>query len=98
MKVNPPMSNLEASQAEKITTLYVTSWCPYCYNVKRWLDSHGVPYEAINIEEHEDAAQYVMSVNDGNQTVPTVIFPDGSVETNPSATYLAKKFPQVASK
>lgn len=92
------MPNLENTQTEKITTMYVTSWCPYCRNVKRWLDSHGVPFEAINIEEHEDAAQYVMSVNGGNQTVPTVIFPDGSVVTNPNATVLAQKFPQAVTK
>ena len=92
------MSNIETPQTEKITTMYVTSWCPYCRNVKRWLDSHGVPFESINIEENEEAAQFVMSVNGGNQTVPTVIFPDGSVETNPGAPVLMKKFPQTASK
>ncbi|HEX4204281.1 MAG TPA: mycoredoxin [Ktedonobacteraceae bacterium] len=91
------MPDLETPQKEKITTMYVTSWCPYCRNVKRWLDSHGVPFVSINIEENEDAAQFVRSVNGGNQTVPTVVFPDGSVETNPGALYLAKKFPQTIS-
>jgi mycoredoxin len=98
MKEKPLMSNNETTQTEKITTMYVTSWCPYCRNVKRWLDSHGVPFESINIEESEEAAQFVMSVNDGNQTVPTVVFPDGSVETNPGAPLLMAKFPQTISK
>jgi mycoredoxin len=97
MKEKPPMSNNETTQTEKITTMYVTSWCPYCRNVKRWLDSHGVPFESINIEENEEAAQFVMSVNGGNQTVPTVVFPDGSVETNPGAPLLMTKFPQTIS-
>jgi len=30
------------------------------------------------------AADYVMQVNGGNQTVPTVVFPDGTAATNPS--------------
>jgi mycoredoxin len=98
MKEKPPMSNNETAQPEKITTMYVTSWCPYCRNVKRWFDSHGVPFESINIEESEEAAQFVMSVNGGNQTVPTVVFPDGSVETNPGAPILLQKFPQTISK
>jgi mycoredoxin len=90
------MSDLTNSQSEKITTMYVTSWCPYCRNVKRWLDSHNVPYETINIEEVAEAAEFVMSVNGGNQTVPTVVFPDGSVQTNPDAAFLKSKFPQYA--
>lgn len=88
------MPDIEASQSENTTTMYMTSWCPYCRNVKRWLDTHNVPYTAVNIEENEDAARFVMSVNGGNQTVPTVVFPDKSVITNPNAAQLAQKFPQ----
>jgi mycoredoxin len=89
-------ANTATPQTEQKTVMYVTSWCPYCKHVKRWLDTHGVPYETVNIEEHEDAAEYVMSVNGGNRTVPTVVFPDGSVQTNPNASYLAGKFPDFA--
>ena len=39
----------------------------------------------VDIERDPAAADFVMSVNGGNQTVPTVVFPDGSVMTNPSA-------------
>jgi mycoredoxin len=38
----------------------------------------------VDIEHDPDAADFVMSVNGGNQTVPTVKFPDGSALTNPS--------------
>jgi Glutaredoxin-like protein len=92
------MPDIEASQSENTTTMYMTSWCPYCRNVKRWLDTHNVPYTAVNIEENEDAAKFVMSVNGGNQTVPTVVFPDKSVITNPNASQLAQKFPQAVSR
>jgi mycoredoxin len=40
----------------------------------------------VDIERDEAAAEFVMSVNGGNQTVPTVLFPDGTALTNPSAT------------
>jgi mycoredoxin len=36
------------------------------------------------VEANPAAAQVVMSVNGGNQTVPTLVFPDGSAATNPS--------------
>ena len=39
----------------------------------------------VDIERDEAACEFVMSVNGGNQTVPTVVFPDGAVLTNPSA-------------
>ncbi len=61
---------------------------------KRWFDSHGIPYEYINIEEDEDAAQFVAQVNKGMQSVPTIIFPDGSVLVEPSPRQLAAKFSQ----
>ena len=65
-------------------TMYSTTWCGYCRRLKGALDREGIPYSEVNIEEVPDAAQYVESVNGGNQTVPTVVFPDGTAATNPS--------------
>ncbi len=69
-------------------TMYSTSWCGYCHRLKSQLAREGIAYEVIDIEREDPASQaaaeYVMSVNGGNQTVPTVRFPDGSALTNPS--------------
>jgi mycoredoxin len=65
-------------------TMYTTSWCGYCARLKRLLDREGIGYSEVNIELDEDAAKFVMGVNGGNQTVPTVTFPDGTALTNPS--------------
>jgi mycoredoxin len=65
-------------------TMYSTSWCGYCHRLKSQLDREGIGYEVIDIERDEDSAAFVMSVNGGNQTVPTVRFADGSTLTNPS--------------
>ena len=65
-------------------TMYSTSWCGYCHRLISQLDREGIGYEVIDIEGDPAAARYVMSVNSGNQTVPTVRFPDGSRLTNPS--------------
>lgn len=65
-------------------TMYSTTWCGYCRRLKTQLDSAGIGYTEVNIEEHPDAAAFVEQVNGGNQTVPTVVFPDGSAATNPS--------------
>ena len=65
-------------------TVYSTTWCGYCSRLKKMMDREGISYAEVNIEEDEAAADLVMSVNGGNRTVPTVIFPDGLALTNPS--------------
>ncbi|GAB3238124.1 mycoredoxin [Kineosporia babensis] len=65
-------------------TMFSTTWCGYCQRLKSQLKREGIGYTEVNIEEVPDAADYVMSVNGGNQTVPTVVFPDGTAATNPS--------------
>jgi mycoredoxin len=65
-------------------TMFSTTWCGYCRRLKSALDREGIGYTEVNIEDDDASADYVMSVNGGNQTVPTVVFPDGSAATNPS--------------
>ena len=76
---------------EKIK-IYATTWCGDCRWAKRWFDSHNIPYEYINIEEDEEAAEIVARVNKGMHSVPTIIFPDGSILVEPSSRDLAAKF------
>jgi mycoredoxin len=65
-------------------TMFSTPWCGYCRGLKSALDHEGIGYTEVDIERHQGGADYVMSVNGGNQTVPTVVFPDGTAATNPS--------------
>ena len=70
--------------ADGTVTMYSTTWCGYCRRLKSQLDREGIAYAEVNIEQVPGAAEYVMSINNGNQTVPTVLFPDGTAATNPS--------------
>ncbi|MFR9776704.1 mycoredoxin [Micromonospora sp. MS34] len=65
-------------------TMYSTPWCGYCHRLKSQLDREGIAYQVVDIEQDMKAAEFVMSVNGGNQTVPTLRFADGSALTNPS--------------
>ena len=65
-------------------TMFSTTWCGYCKRLKKQLDASGIAYTEINIEDVAGTAELVESLNNGNQTVPTVLFPDGSAATNPS--------------
>jgi mycoredoxin len=66
-------------------TMYTTTWCGFCRRLKTQLAREGIHMVEIDIERDTAAAEYVMSINGGNMTVPTVVFPDGTAVTNPSA-------------
>lgn len=86
------MSDLTLTLPETGTvTMFSTTWCGYCRRLKSQMDVAGVSYSEVNIEEHPDAAAFVEQVNGGNQTVPTVLFPDGSAATNPSLAQVQER-------
>jgi mycoredoxin len=64
--------------------MYTTTWCGFCRRLKMQLQHEGISFDEIDIERDEGAAEFVMSVNNGNQTVPTLVFSDGTALTNPS--------------
>lgn len=72
-------------------TLYTTTWCGYCARLKGQLKRAGVGFTEVDIEQHPDAADIVAQVNAGNQTVPTLVFADGTALTNPSVAQVTRK-------
>lgn len=72
-------------------TMYSTQWCGYCHRLRSQLDREGIRYEVVDIEKVPDAAFLVEQVNGGNQTVPTLVYSDGSAHTNPSVAQVKAK-------
>ena len=64
-------------------TMYTTTWCGFCQRLKAQLARAGVNVDEVDIEADPEAAAFVEGVNGGNQTVPTLLFPDGTTMTNP---------------
>jgi mycoredoxin len=77
-------------------TMYSTSWCGYCHRLKSQLDREGIAYEVVDIEKDEASAAFVIGVNGGNRTVPTLRFEDGSALTNPSIVQVKEHLAQLA--
>ncbi|MEJ2709363.1 MAG: mycoredoxin [Anaerolineales bacterium] len=71
--------------------VYGTTWCGDCRRARRFLQNHQIDYEWININQDREAEAYVREVNHGNRSVPTILFPDGSILVEPSNLQLAKK-------
>ncbi len=65
-------------------TMYTTTWCGYCRTLKTQLNASGIAFTEVDVEQVPEAAAFVESVNGGNRTVPTVVYPDGTAATNPS--------------
>jgi mycoredoxin len=76
--------------------MYTTQWCAFCKRLKSQLARDGITMTEVDIERDPVAADYVMSVNGGNQTVPTLVFADGSVMVNPSAAQVKKRMAELA--
>lgn len=75
--------------------LYGASWCPDCQRSKRLLEVLHVPFTYINLEEVPEAAEVVEKINNGLQSIPTIVFDDGSVLTEPSDPVLKAKLIEV---
>lgn len=77
-------------------TMYTTAWCPDCWRAKQVLKLMQAPYEEVDITADEEAAELVMQLNNGYRSVPTLVFPDGSVLREPGAVELTRKLQSAA--
>lgn len=64
--------------------------CGFCAMLERGLSVVGLEYQRRNIWEDAEAAEFVRLVNDGNETVPTVVI-GTDVYTNPPASFVLEK-------
>jgi mycoredoxin len=71
--------------------MYTTTWCGDCYRAKRVFARLDVPYTEVNIGHAPEAAEFVMRVNRGARSVPTIVFPDGSILVEPASSTLEAK-------
>jgi mycoredoxin len=91
------MAEEETGMTQPVT-MYTTTWCGFCRRLKSQLTREGVEINEIDIEQDPTAAEFVEAVNGGYQTVPTVVFPDGSALTNPSAAAVLSRLSELASR
>jgi mycoredoxin len=71
--------------------IYGTTWCPDCFRAKQVFERFKITFTWIDIEKDEQALAYVQKVNGGYQSVPTIVFPDGSILVEPGNKMLENK-------
>jgi len=72
--------------------MYTTQTCSDCVRVKKYFEANNIPHLLIGLEGDEKATDFVIQVNNGFRTVPTIVFPDGSVLVEPNWEQLNDKF------
>jgi glutaredoxin-like protein len=71
--------------------VYGTNWCPDCSRARQIFNQHNITYIWHDIDKDKKACAFVEKVNDGFQSVPTIVFPDGSFMVEPNNAALEKK-------
>ncbi len=71
--------------------VYGTSWCGGSRRAKRILDENKILYRWIDIDQDKESQAVVEKINNGFRSVPTILFPDGSILVEPSDEILAEK-------
>jgi mycoredoxin len=70
---------------------YGTTWCGDTRRARRIFDENSIPYQWIDIDQDAEARKYVEEVNRGFRSVPTIVFPDGSMLVEPTSSELMRK-------
>jgi len=91
------MSNTPSPSSDTLEAIqfYWRPGCPFCMSLDRSLRDIEIPLEKHNIWEDPEAAAFVRSVANGNETVPTVRVGDEFM-VNPSAKAVAAAVARVA--
>jgi mycoredoxin len=72
--------------------MYATQYCSDCMRAKKFLESNNIPHLQVGLEGNSDATEFVIKVNNGYRSVPTIVFPDGTVLVEPGWEELKAKF------
>jgi len=77
-------------------TMYGADWCGDCRRSKRLLEELDVQVNHIDVEKDLSAAAKVMEINGGAQSIPVIVFSDGTHLTEPSDNDLKAKLQALA--
>lgn len=72
--------------------MYSVDWCPDCKRAKAFFERNQISYLVVNVDHDTEGSEFVKHVNQGKRSVPTIVFPDGSVMVEPSDLQLGEKF------
>ena len=87
-----------APETSSHVTIFAAEWCPFCRKLRERLDRTETPYDLVDVDADgmDEVNAWIESVNDGNRIIPTVLYSDGTHETNPPASSVRNKQKELA--
>ena len=76
---------------ENIIIIYGATWCGDTRRARSFFDRNNIPYRWIDIDKDPEASKFVEKTNQGFRSVPTILFPDGSILVEPSESQLTAR-------
>lgn len=77
--------------SNKPILVYGADWCGDCHRTKALFDKYKVSYSYIDIDADPAAKAEMLALVDGRNSIPTVVFTDGSIMQEPSNDELLTK-------
>ena len=87
------MDNLYSRNPAQIV-MYSTQYCSDCLRAKAFFEANNISYIPVSLEGNQAATNFVLEMNNGYTSVPTIVFPDGSILVEPDWKQLKAKFSQ----
>ena len=84
------MNDLYTFSPTKIV-VYTTEHCLDCNHLRAFFKANDIACLSVGLEGNSEASDFVMKINDGYQSVPTIIFPDSTILVEPSWKELRAK-------
>jgi mycoredoxin len=72
--------------------IYSTEYCSDCMRAEKYFEMINIPHVRVRLEGNTEATDFVLQVNNGYRSVPTIVFTDGSVLVEPDWEELKAKF------
>ncbi|HEY3475538.1 MAG TPA: glutaredoxin family protein [Anaerolineales bacterium] len=85
------MNDLYTTAPSQIV-MYTTEYCSDCRRAKKFFEVNNIPHLRVGLEGNTEATEFVIKINNGYRSVPTIVFPDGSILVEPDWEELQTKF------
>lgn len=79
-------------------TVFSAPWCRFCTHLQAELDTSGITFQDVLIEEDPEAERIAANANGGDWIIPTVLFSDGSTQVNPGLEGVIHRLAELSQK
>lgn len=76
--------------SDKKILVYGAMWCPDTLRAITYFNQNQIEFEFKDIDSNTENTKFVEDTNNGLRIIPTIIFPNGTILTEPSNSELER--------